>query len=148
MWRFVPQLKFTRRGSAIVGTLPVRDRPYWYLMSIQNVVSNMVQSWPAMRPLWWRSHESTFCTCACTGTWFIHTHIHTHTHTHTHSRAHTHPRGSITFSRISSIAILTIVTCSLLPRQPIHSSAGCHKLAFYDAAEGTMGFALNLVEEE
>lgn len=52
------------------------------------------------------------------------------------------------FSRISSIAILTIVTCSPLSAIPSISGVSRHKLAFYDAAKGTMGFALNLVEEE
>lgn len=138
--RSVPQLKFTCRGRGIsvVGTLPVRDRPHWYLMSIRSVISNMVQSRPAT--------SSAIVAVAREHLSRLHGHV---ISTHIHSHVHTYVRMRID-SLFEDFLNCDSNDCHLyVPlAYPIHSSASCHKLAFYDAAKRTMGFALNSVEEE
>jgi len=107
--RFVPQLKFTcrRLGIVVVGTLPVRDRPHWYLMSIRSVVSNStVPTSNTVR----HGSDRTRHLSRLPHEHVISIRIQTFTPARTHARVW--GWGSIAFSRISSIANLTIVTCS------------------------------------
>lgn len=119
-------------------------------MSIRSVVSNVVQSRPEMLAV---AREHLACVFVRTRDLYIRVYTHTRIRMYIHARAWKTRIDSLFENFLdcdsNDCHLFAHFSSSSFPLVcPIHSSAGCHKLAFYDAAEGTMGFALNSVEEE
>jgi len=127
----------------------------WPVSLISNVnpecCLNMVQSRPATPSAIVVVAREHLHDCRM-GTWFLWwTHIQTFTRVHIHTRTRVRMRMKMKIdSLFEDFLDCDSNDCHLFVSlvYPIYSSAGCHKLAFYDAAKRTMGFALNSVEEE